>query len=40
VDLESAGTTTRRTIESGTSKGRKESVCGQIGDIKIAGISG
>jgi hypothetical protein len=36
----STGTTTLSTMESGTNSGRKDRVCGQIGEIKIAGISG
>ena len=36
----SAGTTTLKIILSGTKSGLNESVCGQIGEIKIAGISG
>ena len=34
------GTRTRRTIESGTKRGRKDSVWGQMGEMSMAGISG
>lgn len=40
VERLSAGTTTRKIILSGTKSGLNESVCGQIGEIRIAGISG
>jgi hypothetical protein len=40
VDLESKGTQMRSSIESGNNMGRKLKVWGQIGEIKIAGISG
>ena len=40
VDRLSAGTTTLKIILSGTRRGLNDSVCGQIGEINIAGISG
>lgn len=40
VLLELKGTQIRNSIVSGNSIGRKDRVCGQIGVIKIAGISG
>ena len=40
MERESVGTRTRRTIESGTRRGRKERVWGQMGEMSMAGISG